>query len=256
MRKRNRILLFILIAVVATITLWGRAGALYWAKSSAKRWLNNLSPEVRRSLATTPNLIILPHPKLDAPLESAQLNSYILRFPRPETRSEKPQSMVLTYPRFRVLILPPFSLAQADAAARTLQFKDSFDLQSATHQARPEEIETQPDLASLKRHLVLLAGKMGFGSTIAQFDRTDLRGFITLDNRDGKRMVAELWIRAATNVGCGVTFIDEEGMSLTDVEEFLAALQLIPNPSPAPNPAATSPSARITQTPTSDRPRY
>ena len=255
MSKRNRILLLILIPVVVIVTLWGHAGALYWAKSSAWRSLNKLSPEVRRSLATTPTLIVLPHPKLDAPLESAQLDSHTLRFSRPETRTDNPRSLVLTYPRFQVLILPPFSLAEADAAARKLQFKDFFEQQSATHHARPDEIETQPDLPSLKRHLVLLAGKMRAASTFVQFDRTDLRGFITLYNRDGKRMIAELFI-PATNAGCGVTFIDQEGMTLTDVEEFLATLQFISNPSPATNPAATSPSARVTQTPKSDHQRY
>ncbi|MDB5319144.1 MAG: hypothetical protein JWN40_775 [Phycisphaerales bacterium] len=250
MSKRNRILLLILIPVVVTATLWGpatwRAGALKWAKVSAWRTLRQLTPEQRRDLATTPTPILLPQARTDVQLESATIDNYALRFPKAESRRDNSKSLVLAYPRFKVLILSPFPLAEFDDAARQLGYRDMFEQWSVVYAARPDEIETQSDLPSLQRLVLLLSLKTRKAgvATFASFNRTDLTGFITTRfSGDSNRFVAELFVPAA-HTGCGVTFIDRGGMTLTDVEEFLATLQITPMTSTATNPAATSPSVR------------
>jgi hypothetical protein len=244
MRKRKRILLLILIPIVVTVTLWGpstwRAGALKWAKASAWRTLDQLTPEQRRSLAMTPTPIRLPQPRADVDLESAHVGKYILRFPKAESRRESSASLVLTYSRFRVLILSPFALAEFDGAAQQLGYRSMFEQWSAVYAARPDEIETRSDQPSLQRLLLLLSLKTRKAgvSTFASFNRTDISGFITTSGSDSNRIIAELFMPAA-HAGCGVTFIDQGGRTLADVEEFLATFQIGPESS-ANTGAATS----------------
>src|SRR5258706_5012373 len=251
MSKRSRILLLILIPIVVMATLWGpatwRAGALKWAKASAWRTLRQLTPEQRRSLATTPTRILLPQARTDVHLESARIANYVLRFPQAEPRFK---SVVLVYPRFKVLIFSPFPLAEFDDGAQQSGYRGMFEQWSAVYAARPDEIETQSDLPSLQRLVLLLSLKTRKAgvATFASFDRTDLSGFITTRfSGDSNRIIAELFVPAA-HTGCGVTFIDQGGMTLTDVEEFLASFQIAPTTSPIATNPATSPSVRLRAT--------
>lgn len=217
-------------AAAASPFAW-RIGALYWAKSSAWRNLSKLTPENRQALNTMPALIVLPPVNGDSDLfVSAEIGSYIAHFRRSDTLEQSENSLLITYPRFQARILPPFSTAQMNGLAAQLHFKNSFELRSAAMHARLDEIDRQPDLSSLERHLILLSQKMiiaGRPAIIEEFNDGNIAGFLRHGDVHDQRTIAEIELQQF-QAACGVWFTDRGGMTMTDVKEFLAGLRFEP----------------------------
>lgn len=173
-------------------------------------------------------------------VDSVEIGGYIVRFPHTATpakaisdesrhgsptpqRFAHPKPVELTYPRFRVIILAPSSIAPSDLRAQQLHFKDAFDLLSATYHARLDALDSQGDLPSLQHYLMLMSEKPARARApcVEEFDRRDMRGFIfaPLD----KETVVEIFL-PRQHASCGVWFIDSGGLSPDDVHAFVAAM--------------------------------
>jgi hypothetical protein len=230
MTKRRTIVLSLLVAVLMTFALaapsiW-RTASLYWAKSSARRTISKFTPEERQFLDATPTSIKLPSVKLDAGLlETAQLGGYVFRVPRPASFDDKSPSILLVYPRYEVRILRPFSTALIDAGANKLHYKNTFDQFSATYRTRLNDLDAQPDLASLRRFFLLISEKPNRTFCREGFTAGELCGFVMAPVPVEERSLLEEFI-PASQLGCGVWFVDRGGLTQADVHEFLAALRI------------------------------
>jgi hypothetical protein len=205
-------------------------------RARAAAWLRfrDLTPSERRALNEIPRAVALPHPAAGYPTFSARLGSYLVTVPEPEETKEHTQWLVLAYPRFEVKIVTPFHKPM-DTRARELHFKDSFDALSAVYRARLDDIDVQPDLASLKKHLELLTLKIsavpGPSSVyFAEFDRRGpaekerLQGIIAGDFTREDRTIVEAFI-PATGDSCGMIFTNSGTASMGDILNFLGAIQ-------------------------------
>jgi len=201
-----------------------RAGALAWAKWSARRTMKNLTPEEVAILNSTPVLIQLPqvHPNALA-IEAVEVGDYSVNVPKAVSHKKQHRSMILEYSSFRVFILPPFSLAVFDAAARQLNFKNEFDEESASRHTRWQDLDAQADLPSLRRFLMLIAMKPSAMICREEFVDADRSGFIPKDH-----------------LGCGLIFTDEGGLKEDDIREYLAVVKFAPKPAASTKEAATT----------------
>ena len=221
-----------------------RAAALAFVKSKARHTFGKLSPESRTNLNAIPARVALPRFDADErPTDVVEIGTYTIRVPRALARQSKGKLVVLTYPRYRATLRPPFSLAASDAAARQLQFQDTFDQFSAVYHTRLDDLDTQPDLRSVRRFLLLISVKGDAMRCAEEFKCADLRGFILASIGGSRRAVADIFV-PSIHAGCGIHFEDEGGLTLTDVHDFLSSLRLDARQPPA-TQAATRASASV-----------
>jgi hypothetical protein len=232
MSKRRKVIMVVL-ATLFCLAPWvpsaWRAGSIYWARSSAWRAIGKLGPDERRNLDTTPMTVIVPRGGLNSrAMDGGAVGGWTVRFPAGQAREDRATTITVTYPRFKVWVREPFGTVGMDGDARDLGFSDAYACMAAAYHARPDEIDTQPDLASLQRHLRLLMQKRTRAgvSRFAEFDRNDFRGFLMRDEQN-HRIVAELYF-PDRRAGCGIWFVDQGGMTVGDVEEFLGVLEFAP----------------------------
>lgn len=230
MTRRKTILLAVLVASLVAITAgfpvaW-RAGALLWAKHSARQRFARMSPEVREILNATPAQVVLPDIDPRTQLrDSAVLGDYLVRFPEPRARDNGgPKHLRLIYSRFQVLVLPPFSIAEADAIARGLGFKDDFDLESTSRHTRIDDLDAQRDLPSLRHYLLLMSLKPNGARCLEEFAGADLRGYAIA--RANSKLTICVIDMPQTHLAAGVWFLDTGGLTTNDIHEFLAVLRL------------------------------
>jgi len=224
MSGAKKTFLGVIIALAASIVisspfLW-RAGALYWAKSSARRAFNNLTPAERKSMNATPAPIILPA-NATAELATVEYKSFTLHVPPPQTRDASDKMLNLTYPHFQVSSFGPLS-------ANAANFKTLTD----ANFARLDDIDVQPDLASLRKHILQLSGKpAGFSlsTCFEAFERPDIKGFIMAHDEGRREIFVELFF-PRSQTGCGLFFRNPDGVDLIAVHEFLSVLQIESKP--------------------------
>ena len=240
----------IIVAVTAAMLVVGlspvawRAGAMAYLRSMARHKFAALSPETRVDLNATPTMVALPRFDADErPTDVLEMGTYTVRVPRALTRRNKGKLVLLTYPRFRAWLLPPFSVTAADAAARQLHFRDGFDYVSSACHIRLDDMDAQPDLPSLKRFLLLISEKLASKGCAEEFEGADLRGFVLTNGPIGKRAVAQIYV-PSIHAGCGIHFEDKGGLTVDDVHEFLAALRIDSRQAPA-TQAATRASVSV-----------
>jgi hypothetical protein len=226
--KRLRTILIVLIACIGMAAsspyVW-RAGALRWAKHSARRTMSKLTADEIQNLNTVPTPINLPKPSLgDDQLASIRFGAYTLKVPQPDSHSTRSKVLVLDYPRFQVIVFPPFSATEFNRLAVQAHFKDAFDQQAAAYHTRWDQLDAQPDLPSLRRFLSLIAQKISRIACTEQFERPDLRGLIFAREPPKGATVVDVYVPQLQAL-CGLHFADRKQMSLDDIHEFLGALQ-------------------------------
>jgi hypothetical protein len=231
----------VVLALIAAMTPgFYRAGALAWAKWSARRTMKNLTPEEVAILNSTPVLIQLPqvHPNALA-IEAVEVGDYSVNVPKAVSHKKQHRSMILEYSSFRVFILPPFSLAVFDAAARQLNFKNEFDEESASRHTRWQDLDAQADLPSLRRFLMLIAMKPSAMICREEFVDADRSGFIDGTKSGRHEMSTQIYI-PKDHLGCGLIFTDEGGLKEDDIREYLAVVKFAPKPAASTKEAATT----------------
>jgi hypothetical protein len=233
MFRSRKIALGLLVTVLVALAVGTphilRAGALYWAKSSARQTISKFTPEERRILNVTPVAVELPSTQLDSRLlDTVEIGGYVFWIPRPTTHAYTPsgKSIILTYPQYQAIIRAPFSIAPNDALAKQLHFKDWFDQTSATYHARLDDLDAQRDLSSVRRFLFLIADKPNLNPCREEFIRGDLRGFIFDPIPTDKRTVVEIFLpKSQTGLGVWITGRD---VTRANVHDFLSVLQIHP----------------------------
>jgi hypothetical protein len=228
MTTKRKFVLVLLLALLGACALAAPfalpAGALYWARSRAWSKLKNLTPEERRILNSTPTRIELPSFQSDAqPVETVEIDGYRVRVVKPESREDRGHVVILKYSRFRVLIWNLASTSASDAAARQLHFKDDYDLLWATNHLRLDDLNSQPDLPSLRQFLLLIPSKPGRMACTEEFERTDMRGFIMAPLEHRTLTIVDF---PKLHAACGVHFEDHGGLTLSDVHTYLAILRV------------------------------
>jgi hypothetical protein len=215
-------------AAIAGPHAW-RAGALYWAKASARRTMNKLPEDVRRNLNQIPTRIELTDIARDGvPIERLDFKNDTIHVLRPLSRSNpSPTSIALNYPRYKVIVLHPASTIEGDALAPELHCKNLFEELSAAYHTRADDLDAQPDLPALKRYLLLISLRLQTTGCREEFTRGDISGFIIGPFEADKRTVAEVFVPASQKT-FGIWFYDQGGLTLDDIHEFLRALQFIP----------------------------
>jgi len=230
LNRRLKVFLFVplaLAAVLATFALLERRPLeLAWAKASARRAIGKFSPQVRKNLNIIPVQVDLPPLDHDPNLTQAiDLGEYVIRVPRPDSSANQGKSVLLTYSHYQVRILIPRATARADSAAKQFGFKSMFDFESAIHHTRLDDLDAQPDLTSLKRHLMLLMEKVSETYAREQFRCGDLRGFI-LNPLPGKpRTVIEV-DDPSLQAGFGIWITDGGRLSDHELHRFLQLLRV------------------------------
>jgi hypothetical protein len=237
----------VVLALIAAMTpVFYRAGALAWAKWSARRTMKDLTPEQIAILNSTPVLIQLPqvHPDAQA-IETVEGGDYLVDVPKAISHKKQHRSMILEYSGFRVFILPPFSLAVFDTAARQLNFKNEFDEEAASRHTRWQELDAQPDLPSLRRFLMLIAMKPSARICREEFVDADRSGFID-GTRPGRHEMSTQIFVPKDHLGCGLIFTDQGGLKESDLQEYLAVVKFAPKPTASTGEAsATQMSHRV-----------
>lgn len=228
--SRRTILVVVLVLLVAGISspFVFRAAALRWAKFYARYKLRDLTPEQIRNLNTVPTLVTLPEVPIELDrVTTLDLGNYRVRIPKPEAQSPVQHSLRLAYPRYGVFILPVFSGAQSDDLAKQMHFKDYFDSQSAIYRSRWDQLDSQPDLPSLHRFLLVISEKMMYTRPCTeQFDGGQIRGFIRAPDEQGT-IWAGVYMRR-TQTRCGIYFNDRNRMTIADVHQFLSVFDMEP----------------------------
>ncbi len=163
-RKTKRTLAALLVALLLAAlaaAFVGPPAILAWQKHKAHAGMARLTPQEQLDLNAIPTDITLPAPNPTAPLESVETASFTFRVPPPLTKTTRhTDTLILEYPRFSTIFLPPFSIAPHDAESRRLFHQDYFELQSEVYRARISDINTQPDLRSLAHLELLLSEKL------------------------------------------------------------------------------------------------
>lgn len=226
--KRRRTILVVVIACIAVAAsspyVW-RAAALQWAKHSARRTMSKLTADEIQILNITPAPVTLPKPAAaEDHLVRIGFGSYTLKVPQPDSHSNRSKVLLLDYPRFQVIVFPPFSATELNRLAVQAHFKDAFDEQAAAYHTRWDQLDAQPDLPSLRRFLSLIAQKISRTACTEQFERPDLRGLIFAPDPPKGDTVVEVYVPQLQAL-CGLHFVDRKQMSLDDIHQFLALLQ-------------------------------
>jgi len=229
MSKTRKLALCFLVAFAVAIaaaspSMW-RAGSLWWMRSKAWRWVDRLPPDLRASLDRTPTLITLPAPQaVDQLDDTATIGDYIVHFPPAILRDDTAKFVRLTYPGYMVVLFPPRSTIELDSAAREMQFSSFCEERLAILHARPNDLDAQKDLASLKKVLLLLYEKAAAIDRVEEFERPDMNGFIFWRANGGNHSAADI-VLPANRAGCPIWFIDEGRLTLDGVHHYLASLR-------------------------------
>jgi hypothetical protein len=204
--------------------------------------MSKLTAEEIRILNITPTSITLPKPAVtDDRLVGIAFGSYILRVPQPDSQTTRSKVLFLDYPRFQVIVFPPFSATELNRLAIQAHFKDAFDQKAAAYHTRWDQLDAQPDLSSLRRFLLLISQRMSRTACTEQFERPDLRGLIFAPDQSNGDTAVEVYSPPLQAL-CGVHFNDRKQMSLTDVHQFLASLRIEAKNSPTSGPSGMIPS--------------
>jgi hypothetical protein len=118
-------------------------------------------------------------------------------------------------------------LSQEDALAQKLHFQDCYAFKWTSYHARLDDLDAQPDLASLQLFLALISTKPVRTYVAEEFDRPDMRGFILAPIPGEKMTVVGAFLTPA-HAGTGVWIIDTGGVTSDDIHQFLAALRFDP----------------------------
>ena len=247
--RRRKIILAIAVVILAAGAIAGphawRAGALYWAKSSARRTLNKLPADTRRNLNATPTRIELTATVPDRnPIDSVEFKDDVIHVLRPTSRSNpSPRSVALNYPRYKVIILRPTSTAEGDALAQQLHSRCFFEEFSAANHTRLDDLDAQPDVPSVKRFLLLMSLKLENIGCHEEFTCGDICGFIIAPLGAGKRTVVEVFVPAPQKT-FGLWFYDDGGLTMDDIHDFLRALRFVPKQPGDAGVSSTAPNER------------
>jgi len=229
MTKRRRRILIISLALLLLGAIAApfvrRELVLRQAKERVRRIYARLPPEVIETINSTPAWVDPPlFNPLSHPIEAVDFGGFAVRVLKPDVHSVVGDQLKLIYPRFEVIIRELYSQATSDSYARTLGFKNYFELSAASYQTRLLELDAQKDLDALHLFTVLLSAKPQLNRCVERFEREDLRGFILLPMPGTKRYTAETYI-VWGNAGCGIWFTDTGGLTMADIHEFLGVLR-------------------------------
>lgn len=231
---RFKILLIIAAVFLAVGALFWRPvfqwGAVYWVRHKAHRIFDQYSPEYRANLNALPVQIELPPVAERDSVESTPWGTYVIHYPTPVSISIK-SAIRLHYPEGDVFVMRPFSLAEEDALARQLHYPDSFDMDLATFRLRPDDVDQQKDLKSMRSFLLDIAHKPN--AAIEEFISDQKRGFIVTGPKSQGNSRINARIRfARTQTGCGLLFNPKE-FTDAQVRRFVAEFEVTLGPSPA-----------------------
>jgi len=200
------------------------AGALWWMRSKVRRQFDQMAPDGRASFDQTPTSITLPVAEpADQLDDTARIGDYLVYFPPPILRGDTAKFIRLTYAGFVVVLRPPFSTADIDAASQQLQFRDGFDQHKATFHLRPSDLDAQKDMTALKRFLILISQKQAMCDKIEEFERADMKGVILWRAHGRNDSVVEAFL--PNHASCGVLFFNGGRLTLDGVHHYLASLR-------------------------------
>src|SRR5262249_17743635 len=127
------------------------------AKDSVRRIYSKLPAEAIENINATPARIELPvFDPLAHPNETVDFGGFAIRVLKPDARVAGADQLKLTYPRYEVIIRAPYSQASSDSYARTLDFRNYFELSAASYQTRLTDLDAQTNLDSLHLFTVLV----------------------------------------------------------------------------------------------------
>jgi hypothetical protein len=203
-----------------------RAGGLYWAKSSARRAMAHFDHLERKNLNSIPaKFDLTPVDPGAQPVETLEFADSFVAVPRATSHVETtPMHVRLAYPGFQVLVLRPISTTASDSLAPQLQCKSTFEELSAAHHLRLDDLDRQPDLASLRRFLLLISQKPAMSTCREEFRCGDTCGFVESPDYDKRRTVVEVFV-PARQMGFGVWFEDKDGLTDDGIHQFLRTVR-------------------------------
>ncbi len=207
--------------------------------------MNKLPADERQYLNAIPARIELTAAAAESDLvDTLDFGDSVIQVPRPMSRSDpSPRSIALNYRRYKVIILHPTSTAEGDALARQLHFKNLFEEFSAANHTRLDDLDAQPDLASLKRFLLLISLKLENVGCREEFTRGDICGFVIAPFAARQRTVVEVFVPASQK-SFGLWFYDQGGLTPDDIHEFLRALRFVPKQPGGAGVSSTGPNER------------
>jgi len=204
-----------------------RVACLRWAKQKV---IVALTAD-RALIDQTPGALSLGAPPHGTAVDSVEFGRHRAWFFKPDSRQEKEKWVDLQYARFRVRVLTPMEYKNLDEMAKQFGMKDRFAVLSAAHHATAKGVETQPDIASVKRQALLIELKTvvmveGSETYYAQFDGVNVRGFIAGDISKGNRRVLAEVFATDGGVGWELMFNDSGGARMEDVNDYLSAMRI------------------------------
>jgi hypothetical protein len=242
--KRALFVALTILAIAAAASPFAvRSVSLYWAKSKAHRLIDAFPPEFQASLNATPARIVLPSRMAgDQPLESGQQRSekgelFTILYPPPQSTERQGKLLRLVYSQFAVTLLSPVSSVSLDAANKALFHKDWFDHWAEVYHTRPLDIDSLHNVQDVEHALKSLSEKptrIAPSDGFAQFEQADRRGFIIAvdPHRHSVHAIVEFPI---THAACGMYFSNASGVDSSDINAFLAALEIEPSSMPSPD---------------------
>jgi hypothetical protein len=260
MGRRTAAVVGIALAFGLALSLAGpmalRSCALWWAKRSALRIINDFSPEVREHMNSVPKVVhLVPTLGDERRMGREQIGSFIVEFPPADSRERVKSSLQLKYARFKVNVRNPVALATEDALARMLQYPDYFAMTSAAYNLRLNEIDAAGDLDTLHRRVHLLILKMDLSggaleTNFEQYDCGDTRGFVvpSRPNANG-RLIYVFVYPNGVNCAFPLWFFGQQPMDLRDVHSFIEAVRFRPTNSAAATRTTGAVSTETSQAP-------
>lgn len=213
--------------------LWPMA-TLEVAKQIAIRKFSAADSRVLNCVPSNSALIV-PHFETSSPFSVVQPPGCEVGLPNLEFQRDAAHKILLTNSDLIVACFGTLDKTNYTWLEHETGRTNTFDFVSSAYRATVTDISAQENMTQLRQHLALLLYKasvapVGFQHSWLQFDRGDLRGFISGDLAKDGKVAIEIYIKQKDEFLTMSIRRRAKSGEMSDVYHILSVLTVIPNP--------------------------